>query len=546
MLKYRIITIISILFAALILVISGCSDNNVIEEPEENIEINPVNGGNLVIGIDGNVETLNPILATGEGERQISGFIFRGLVKSGEDLRNIPELAESWEISPDGLEWTFLLKDSARWHDGTPVTSQDVVFTFDRIFDPRLNSPLRENFQNIASYKAVDDKTVIFELFQPDAFFLNDLTVGIIPAHIFKEEDFTVEAYKNLTIGNGPFKIKNWDKTLKTLTLEKNHDYFGKVPYLDEVIFKTFPDSEAQKSAFKAGEIDTVEISIDDWPLYQQMKNVKTYQFPRMYYEFIGLNLKKNHFQDFKIRQALIYAINRGKIVGEVLLNKGRTVNSPIPDHSWAFNSNLERYQYNPQKALNLLKEAGWEISEDRILYKETGTGKREKFEFTLIVNEENKMRYRVAELIKQDLEQIGIHMKILVKPWDEVLKHIRRRDFEAVFAAWELDTVPDMQFAFHSNEISGGYNFVSYINQEFDKIVVELRRTTDTKKRQELLLKSQEIINRDLPYIFLYSKDRLLAVRSKFKGVFPNPNGFYWNIEEWWVPEEFQKKGDK
>ncbi len=523
------------------LMLYGCDINNISEDkPQKNIE-EPIDGGRIILGTEGNINTINPILVSQEGEEKISNIVFKGLVKLDKELKVVSDVAKSWTVSDDGLEWTFVLKKESKWSDGTPITSKDVVFTFNQIFDIKIDSPLIQKFQNLASFKALDDSRVVFKLFQPDAFFLNELTVGILPSHIFEGKEIEPEAFKGLTLGNGPFKVSKWDSVLKEIILEKNGEYYDKIPYIDEVVFKFFPDKESQKSAFKAGEIDVVEIANEDSPMYQYMENVKTYQFPNMYYEFIALNLKKNMlFQDIRVRQALMYGIDREKIQKDLLLNKGTVINSPVLPYSWAFNDNLESYPYEPKKALSLLQEAGWELSEtDGFLYNiNPNTGSKIKFEFKLIVNEENNTRIQVAETIKQNLKDLGISVEVITKPWDEVKKHIERKDFDAVFAAWKLDMTPDIQFAFHSKEINKGNNFVSYSNQDIDEISLSIRRTMDLKNRKELLFKGQKIINTELPYLFLYTKDRILAVKSQIKGISSSPNSFFWNIEYWWQQE--------
>ncbi|HHY13780.1 MAG TPA: hypothetical protein GX526_03970 [Thermoanaerobacterales bacterium] len=526
-----------ILIIVLNLILYGCNVNNFNPgEPQIN-DMEPVSGGRITLGVEGNIKTINPVLVSLDGEKEISNIIFKGLVKYDKNLNIVPDLAKNWTVSDDGLEWTFSLQDDLKWSDGSPVKSEDVVFTFKQILDKELDSPARDKLQNLASFKALDDSRVIFKLFQPDAFFLNELTIGIVPSHIYSDE-IEVDEFMELELGNGPFKVKKWDTVLKEIILEPNEKYYGEVPYVDEIVFKIFPDKESQKSAFKAGEIDAVEVPNEDSPTYQHMDNVEVYQFPNMYYEFIGLNLKKDIFKDIKVRQALMYGIDRNKIQKDILLDKGVTINSPIPPYSWAHNDNLESYFYQPQKALSLLKEAGWEISEtDGFLYNtRLGTGENAKFKFKLLVNEENNTRIRVAEMIKQNLESLGIFVEIVEKPWDEVRKHMETKNFDGIFLAWQLDMSPDIQFAFHSNEINHGYNFVSYFNSEIDEITLEARRAVDLNTRKRLLFKGQEIINSELPYLFLYTKDKMLAVKSHINGITPSPNEFLWNVEDWWT----------
>ncbi|MDI3533891.1 MAG: peptide/nickel transport system substrate-binding protein [Thermosediminibacterales bacterium] len=535
-----------ILFAAVlvvfIIVLSGCNNKTINQEPPV-AEESPVMGGSINIGLTSKIESLNPLMTQNKENEELINLVFDGLVKPDENLLFQPAIARKWEVSENGLDWTFYLRDDVYWHDGFHLTSQDVIFTFDKVFAEGENSTWKEKMSNIANYYAFDEKTIKIELYQPDASFLSIMTIKILPQHLLEtgEENSgkLEEAFSQKPVGTGPYKIQNWDHQKNIIELTANDNYYLKRPYIDKIIFKTYEDIDSLRNAFDSGEIDILTIEPSDWALYQEKEKVEIYEYPRLYYDFMALNLsgKPAFFKDINLRKALIYGIQREKILQEVLLGRGFTINSPIPSISWAFNPNLIEYRFQPEKAAELLKQSGWSDTDNNGILDKNGI----QLEFELLVNEENQNRYLTALQIKEDLKKLGINVKIRLKPWLQVKKQIMSHNFEAALLGWELKPDPDLEYAFSSKKIRDGLNFVSYKNPEIDRITAKARITVDINKRKALLFKAQEIINDELPYIFLFTHSRLLAANEKIKGIIPSPNGYLWGIENWWIPQKYQ-----
>lgn len=554
-----------ILLIVLLVVITGCTAQPVQQQQPVKGEV-PSTGGRLRIGIIGEVKNLNPFFAETNAEKDLADLMFDGLVRLDKNLKPIPCLAKDWKISDDGLTVVFTLKDELYWHDGEPVTSDDVIFTFDMIFNPDLKISLRDELVNLATYEKMDNSTIKFELFQPDAGFLHTLTLKILPKHQFvmnndnpqkldKNVNETQEKRESLNkaisdfnekpVGTGPYQFVAWDREKDIIQLKVNERYHIKRPYVDYIDLVIYPTYEDAKKAFMEDKVDVIPLKMVDWNLFQEIEDVNTYQFPDTYYEFIALNLKKELFKDKAIRQALMYAINREKIVNETLLGTGRIVNGPIPLSSWVYNHDITSYKYDPERALDILNREGWQDTDgDGILDKDiNGDGKREPFKFDILVNEENDIRYQAAVRIQKNLEDIGIKTTITLRKWKEIVRFdIDQRKYDSIILGWDLNSDPDLKYAFHSSQIKSGYNFVGYSNGKVDELVVKARRTMDEMEQRMILLHAQKILNEELPYIFLYTKDKLMASKEKVRGIMPNSNGFFWNIHEWWIPKAYKQ----
>lgn len=558
-----------IVFVLVLLIISiaftGCSTQTV-DNKKPQKEEKPTHGGEITVGLTGNLENLNPLLAKTVPEQAVVDLLFQGLIKLDNSLKPVACLADKWEVRDNGLKWVVTLKDKIYWHDGEPITGDDVIFTFDMIFNPEVKTQLRDELVNLDSYTKIDDKTIEFELYQPDPGFLYVLALKIVPKHKFIAEDDTASQddtkdkqkgtqqedlkelladFNNNPVGSGPFKLINWDKQNQILELQAS-DYSFEKPYLESIKIQLYQDYQSAKTAFTKNELDLIPIQLEDWNLFQEKPGVNTYQFPDLYYEFLALNSNKGVFNNLNIRKAVMYGINRKKIVDEVLLGTGRVVNGPLPMSSWYYNHDIINYKYDPQAAKELLESEGWSDTDgDGLVDKDlNGDGKREPLHFEVLVNEENDIRYQTAARIKNNLEDIGIGVKINLKNWEQIVNyHIKYRRYDTVILGWDLEPDPDLKFAFHSSQIKSGYNFVSYKNETLDDLTVNARRTLDEFERRKILLKAQKIINEELPYIFLYTKDRLLATKAKIRGIIPNPNGFFWNVTQWWIPKNQRVK---
>jgi len=542
--KYKKLVILTLV---LTLLISACSPSSLNLPEEANTAEqedlgSPQSGGTINLATTSTLN-LNPLLANDDETMAILSLIFEGLVKIDEQGMAQPALAESWQISDDGKTYTINLRPDVKWHNGERFTSIDVKATFDKIMELKKQKnnkdlPRYDEFDNIQSYEASDDNTFIITLKAPDADFLCEINRGILPASFLEasttKKDKSEQESNFELIGTGPFKVIN--ATNNSVTLKRNDNYFGKVPYIEEINITIYPDNTSIKEAFNNGAIDMIFADPVDWNIFEEMENVYLLQYPSRYFEFVAVNLSNPILSDANVRQALLMGIDRNRILQDTTLGRGIVIDGPILPYSWAFNSQIQHITHSKKMAAQQLEAAGWKDEDsDGILEKAIGN-KKYKLEFELLVNTDNAARYQTASHIVNNLKDLGISVKLVNATWDELTQKVMSKKYDAAIMGWKLAANPDLRFMFASSEIKNGYNFVSYSNPELDDILN--RAATDHKNQKELLYRAQEIINKDLPYLFLYSPNKVLAINKRLKGVKPNPVNIYSDISDWWVDE--------
>ncbi|WP_422449103.1 ABC transporter substrate-binding protein [Thermoanaerobacterium sp. DL9XJH110] len=507
----------------------------------------PKSGGGVAIAAVSPL-ALDPLQVQTDEEKAIAGLIYEGLVKIDEQGRIQPGLAKSWDISDDGRTYTFYLRDGVKWHDGKIFTSADVKATFDRIVELRKKqknqgrAPLFPEFDNIESFSATGEGTFVVSLYKPDAGFLYAMARGILPASLIQVQRDAEKraagpgqnALQAVPVGTGKYRFVKKDS--ESILLKRNENYYGKKPYIEDITIKIFPDKNSMKEALKHEKVDIIPVDPQDWGIFQGISHINLIQYSSRYFEFMALNLNKSIFKDANVRRAILMGIDRNKILQDTTLGKGIVIDGPVLPFSWAYNSQIRHITFNQASARQILKEAGWADTDgDGILEKKI-SGKRQRFEFEMLVNTSNSARYQAAMDIQKNLQEIGVRVKIINIPWDELEKRVLDKKYDAALMGWKLSPNPDLRFMFSSSEIKNGYNFVSYSNPQLDEILIKAQASAFEEERRTFLFRAQEIIANDVPYIFLYSPGNLLAVNKKIKGVRPDPVNLFNSIEEWWV----------
>lgn len=505
--------------------------------------ITPTTGDAIVVGSIGDARNLIPILASDSASGTVASLIFNGLVKYDRDLKLVGDLAEKWIISEDGLKITFFLRKNVRWHDGEPFTAKDVIFTYKKLVDPKVKTPYSGDFEKIESIKALDKYTVQVVYKEPFSPGLASWGMGIIPEHILKNQDLNKTDFSRNPIGTGPYKFSSW-KTGEKIELVYNPDYFEGRPFIDRYIYRIIPDMATMFLELRTLGVDVMQLT----PLQYKkqtsgpffIRNFQKFRYPSFGYTYMGYNLKDWKFKDKLVRQAINYAVDKEEIIKGVLLGLGRVCTGPFVPESWAYNKNVKPVEYNPVKAREMLKKAGWKDTDgDGWLDKD---GKR--FEFTIITNQGNRRRKMTAEIIQRRLSQVGIKVKIRVIEWSVFIgEFINKRRFEAVLLGWGLSREPDPFDIWHSSKTKEGeFNFISYQNKEVDRLIERARRTFDIKERARLYHKIHQVLYEEQPYLFLYVPDALPIIHSRFKGIQPAPAGIFYNFIKWWVPRAKQR----
>ena len=502
----------------------------------------PAYGDLLIDASIGDASTLIPPLASDASSHDVAGYIYNGLLKYDGDLNLVGDLAESWEVSPDGLTITFKLRKGVKWQDGAPFTAQDVMFTYQLMVDPKTPTAYGEDYKQVKKAEVLDDYTFRVTYPQPFAPALGSWALAILPKHLLEGQDITKSPLARNPVGTGPFKFREWRAGDKII-LSYNPDYFEGRPYLNDYVYLIKPDQATMFLELKAGNIDRMGLTPQqykrqtEYPKFQ--KTFNKYKYVSFSYTYLGYNLEDQRFADRRVRQALTYAINKKEIVDGVLMGLGQEATGPYKPGTWFSNPDVPRFDYDPAKAKALLAEAGWRPNAEGILEKD---GK--PFEFTILTNQGNDLRVRTAEIIQRRLRDVGILVKIRTVEWAAFLKEfIDKGRFEAVLLGWTTGQDPDSYDIWNSSKTKPGeLNFIHYNNPEVDQLLEEGRHTFDREKRRRAYFRFQEIVAEDQPYTFLFVPDALPVVHKRFRGVKPAPAGINYNFPQWYVPKGEQK----
>lgn len=520
----------------------GCQQNSQ-EAAMPASDAGPAYGDTFIEGSIAEPSNLLPVLATDAASSDINGLVYNGLVRYDKNLILEGELAESWEISPDNLTITFHLRKGVKWHDGTPFTSADVLFTYQLYVDPKTPTAYAEAYKQVLKAEAPDPYTFRVTYPKPYAPALGSWGLNILPKHLLEGKDITKSPLSRSPIGTGPYKFVEWVPGEKVV-LEANEDYFEGRPYIKRVVYRIVPDQSTQFMELQSGGLDLMDLTPiqyttqTDTPAFK--RNFNKYRYLAFSYTYLGYNLERPMFQDKRVRQAISYAIDKKEIIDGVLLGLGQIATGPYKPDTWVYNPKVKRYSHDPDKARQLLREAGWQDTDgDGILDRE---GK--PFRFTIVTNQGNDLRVKTAEIIQRRLKEVGIDVKIRVVEWATFLKEfIHAGNFDACILGWRGGPEPDQYNIWHSSKTGPRQlNFIHYKNAEVDELLEKGRRTFDRAERKRIYDRFQEILAEEQPYTFLYVGEALPAVAKRFRGIEPAPAGILHNFIRWYVPKDEQK----
>jgi len=530
----------------IIFILTGCKNNTpqTMKPLLKDISCESAYGDALIEGTIGEPSILIPMLAGDSASHSVAGLIFNGLVKYDTDLSVIGDLAESWDISPDGLVITFHLRKGVKWTDGVEFTADDVMFGYQTIINEKTPTAYQEDYRQVKKAEVPDKYTFRATYEKPFAPALTSWgNLVIIPKHLLEGKDITKTNFGRKPVGLGPYKLSKWTSG-QELLLESNKDYFEGMPYIDRYVYRIIPDPATMFLELQAGGIDMMGLTPIQYTKQTDTdffrNNFQKFRYPTFAYTHMAFNLKHPFFKDKRVRQAIAYAIDKNEIVDVVLFGLGSTATGPYVPNTWPYNPDVKKYEYDPEKAKQLLKEAGWtDTDRDGVLDK-NGI----PFKFTIRTNMGNNLRKNTATIIQWRLEKIGIKVEIEALEWSTfVNEFIDKRRFEAVILGWSIGLDPDQYDIWHSSKTKEKeFNFVSYNNLEVDELLEKGRRTFDIKERKKIYFRIQEILADELPYIFLYVPDATPVVHARFKGIKPSPIGITYNLPKWHVPKKLQR----
>lgn len=527
-------------------------------------KIGPSFGGKYIEGVIGQPRWIQPLYGViNDADRDLIELLFSGLMKYNEDGELIPDLAENIESKEGGTVFIIRLKDNVFWHDNKKLTADDVVFTINLIQNLDYQSPQRQSWLGVKVEKKVDEKTIEFRLknFYPG--FQENLTLKIMPKHIWEKippESFPLEIFNLRPIGTGPYKFKDLKREksgyISSIELQRNPRYFGENgPYLSEIVFKYFQEEKEALKNLKNGQIQGFySISPQEAKDFSDNKAFSVYRMFLPRYFALFLNSSKNKiFEQKKVRQALNYGVDKKEIIDKVILGYGKEVDSPILPEFFGFAEPKKNYEYNLETASKLLEEAGYKD--------ENGDGFREKIvktkkkssksktsqeeitplEFSLTTVNQTEM-VKVGELLKEQLQKIGVKVTLNVSDINQLKDEIiPRRDYQALLFGQILNLTPDPFSFWHSLERKApGLNLANYNSEKADKILEEAKKIPDQKERAKKYEEFQNILFEDSPAIFLYNPDYLYLLSKDIKGMktikIADPSKRFSDIENWYI----------
>jgi peptide/nickel transport system substrate-binding protein len=485
-------------------------------------------GGRLVVHLEAEPPHLQPLVRSDAWIRRITAHqVFEGLVRTDPQTKQIvPELAESFEISPDGLRYLFHLRRGVVFHDGAPLTAHDVEFTFNRLFDPAVTAEsLREDLETVRSVKAISDDDV--ELLVDRPYFLLLETIGfvpILPAHVYATGDLNKHPANRAPVGSGPFRFERWD-TGEQIVLRRFDGWWGGRAKLDEVIFRVVRDRTIAFQIAKRGDIDLlprvtadqVEEFLADAQLAERFVPV-VLDTPD--FAFWAYNTRRPPFTDVRVRRAMTMLIDRDAILCSLERCLSRIVAQPWPPGHPAHDPGIRPLPYDPGAALALLAEAGWKDHDGDGVLDRGGL----PFRFTFLVASQSKTLQQMATIVQQDLAAVGIDMEIALLDWSVFSERCRGHDFDVASVMWNLRWENDFHGVFSSD---GAQNYGQWSDPLADRLVEEARGILDPVERNARFRELARVIDREQPYAFTFSPRQVALVKRGLVGARPSLEWF-------------------
>ncbi|MBK8048504.1 MAG: peptide ABC transporter substrate-binding protein [Anaerolineales bacterium] len=502
----------------------------------------PDRGGVFREGVAGAPQYMSPIWCQNDDvDRDLCELIYRGLTRLDRAGRIVPDLAAGWQVVDD-VTYVFTLKPDQYWHDGQPVTADDVVFTIGVLQDPALlDTPGLPGLWRNITVEKVDDATVKFTLPQPFAPFLDFTTIGLLPQHIYAgmpARQLVTEPLTDNPIGSGPMKVT--EIAADHLKLEPNSFAGGATPFIPSLEFHFMPDYSSVLAAFNAGQVDGIRrIQPEDMPAMAQREDVQLFSSVQSGYVDVLLNHANANtpfFQDPRVRRALLSAIDRESLVRDELEGQGVVAHGVVAPNNWAYNPEAPQYPFDVESAKRLLDEAGWIDG--------NGDGVREKdgvpLRFVLLVRDDNQHQ-AIGARLAQAWAAVGAQVTVTpVSFAGMVADFLAPRTFEAALTDWDQLGDPDPYPQWHSSQTVSGQNYVGWQNPEADKLMEDARKATDEGARRALYQQFQTVFANDLPALPLYNPVYTYGVNKRVNdvqiGPLSHPSERFETFSEWYI----------
>jgi peptide/nickel transport system substrate-binding protein len=521
-----------------------------IVQPEQP-KIQPASGGIYTEALIGSFGRLNPLLDIyNQADRAVGRLLFSGLVRF--DGRGLPQvdLAESWGISQDGKDYYFSLRSNARWHDGTPISSKDVIFTIDLLRSPEFpaSDDMREFWKQI-EVNEIDDRTVQFRLPEPFAPFLDYLSIGILPQHLLNNISaggLVNDRFNMAPVGSGPFRFERLiteNGSITGVILSANREWYKDPPFLDRVIFQYYPDASAALAAYRKGEVSGVShITQDILAEAFAQENLQIYSSRLPQLSLVYLNLDDPQlpfFQDAKLRRAFLKGINRQWMIDRILNGQAIQADGPIFPGNWAHYENVERLGYDPAGALEYIKEAGYTVPAE-------GGDIRVKDGIALsfeLVYSGDAVNTAIFEALRRDWAKMGVEVKPRPVTYEELLSvYLEPRAYQAALITLDLTQSPDPDpYPFWNQaQINTGQNYAQWNDRKASEYLETARITSDVDERTRAYRNFQVRFTQEMPALPLFFPVYSFGVDVEIQGVrmgpLFDPSDRLANLPEWFI----------
>jgi peptide/nickel transport system substrate-binding protein len=486
-------------------------------------------------------------LTTDRPSHGYQGMVYTGaLLRLDENtLEYIPNMAEAYSISEDGLTFTFHLRQGMKWSDGQPITAHDFKWTYDQATNPDNEFPYLSQLEFITSYEALDDYTLEIKIDKVYAPALGQMSglITPLPKHVWENLDWsdpeTNPEINSPSVVSGPYRLVEWKRD-QFVIFEANENYwYHGSPNIQRYVIEIVPDQDIAYQKMKGGETDTGPITPENLEEARQLDNITVYEWwpAAPVWWFVGLNMREGFpTHDIQVRHGLSYAVDKQLLTDEVMRGQAKRLCSAYPDTSWVYNPDVPCYEYDLDKAIEEFAQAGYTFQEGKML-DENG----QQLQLSLLSGPPtSQTRQLIALAIQADLKKIGIEVEIQALEWSSFMDAIdaEEPDWDMYFGGWSATIEPHIMYTIWAEENIPSLNSVAYVNKEVEALFEEAGATYDTEFRKERYQEIQRIIAEESPYIFLYYQKRWSGENDRIKGIEPTALGIGWNMEDWYIEE--------
>jgi peptide/nickel transport system substrate-binding protein len=538
-------------------------------------------GGFLNLTSFADADILSPLMSSDSASSEIEGYIFSSpFMTDPWTGETAPNMVESWDVTDGNKTVTFSVRQGMSWSDGEPITANDYKFMFDALMatddegNPALaESPRLDMVEYVETVELIDDYTLQVTYSEPICTNFESLSLAWLPSHVFlADPDFEFgdlaehEFNWNPTVFSGPFMLTEWVKD-DHVTVVRNPNYWKGAPYLDGIVWRVVANATVEKEMLKAGETDIAGIDPKYLTEMEQVEGLDIYKFFRTAYTYIGLqqgdpndpqprldedgNENPDHgahpiLSNKQVRQALVYATDRTSIINKVLMGQAAPLQSHIiPTYGWAYNDQLEPRNYDPEKAAQMLEDAGWVLNEETGFRECQGCETAEDgtpMKLNVKTNAGNESREQIMAIVQQQWGDVGIEVDIEAMEWNAYLDVLLGQSFDAVIIGWTgVDPDNEVLFFDKYDQPGGGFNFTSFYRPDYQPLELEAKTVEGCayEDRGAIYKEIQEIFYDEQPYIWLYAPRSITGINGRIGGVNPAPWSTFYNIEEWYIKSE-------